>query len=400
MECSCVSFRCSPCAIVLLDRWRMKILLLTSEFDPFRGGIGTYARELAVAAVENGHEVHLVGPDYGKDNVDLDRSFPFKVTRYAGGAHTMRDLPAKVRLVRDLCKDNASYDVVHAVDWPFYIPLALSGFKGKVKCLVTFHGTEITYMRHWMRSAVLSLVGFWGEWVEYITNSRFTTSVLQKVFPQSASGITKTIGLGVRDSWRKGRVERGSARTKLGFPSEAFVLVSLGRVVKRKGHLILAQALSLLPQEVQERIHWVIVGPHTDQLFVQELQESFSQTAATVTLAGPLSEDDVKLRLSAADLFCLPGYWDDNGQVEGFGLAFLEAAAFGLPSLATNVGGIPDAVIDGETGILVEPKNPEAVAVELLSLYRDRSRLAQLAAAADKHAKLESWRKVAQLTYG
>jgi len=103
----------------------MNILLLTSEFTPAAGGIGTYAREIAAAAVRLGADVTVVAPDYADEGVArADRAAPFRTHRFRGGLHSMRDLPGKVRLARTLIAADG-HDVVHAVDWPFFLPLVV-----------------------------------------------------------------------------------------------------------------------------------------------------------------------------------------------------------------------------------------------------------------------------------
>jgi len=103
----------------------MNILMLSSEFAPATGGIGTYAREIAAAATAFGARVTVVAPDYGADSRADDAALPFEVARFSGGLHAMRDLPSKIRLARNRIR-RGNYDVVHAADWPFFISLALS----------------------------------------------------------------------------------------------------------------------------------------------------------------------------------------------------------------------------------------------------------------------------------
>src|SRR5512135_2474530 len=103
----------------------MKILLLTSEFWPVNGGIATYARETALAATRLGAKVTVVAPDYGIATHAEDRRLPYAVRRFSGGPHSRRDVPAKIALVRRILSDQEQ-DIVHAADWPFFIPLALA----------------------------------------------------------------------------------------------------------------------------------------------------------------------------------------------------------------------------------------------------------------------------------
>ena len=79
------------------------------------------------------------------------------------------------------------------------------------------------------------------------------------------------------------------------------------------------------------------------------------QSGVDVRLLGALPSEEIRDIYGAADMFCLTGLPESSGRVEGFGLVYLEAAAGGLPSIATAVGGVPDAVLADETGILVPP---------------------------------------------
>ena len=76
----------------------MNILMLTSEFAPATGGIGTYAREIAIAAVDLGARMTVLAPDYSRNSPADDESLPFNLRRFHGGLHSMRDLPSKIFL--------------------------------------------------------------------------------------------------------------------------------------------------------------------------------------------------------------------------------------------------------------------------------------------------------------
>jgi phosphatidylinositol alpha-1,6-mannosyltransferase len=90
---------------------------------------------------------------------------------------------------------------------------------------------------------------------------------------------------------------------------------------------------------------------------------------------------------------------DTSGRVEGFGLVYLEAAAGGLPCVATGIGGVPDAVVADDTGLLVPP-SVEPVAEGITQLASDSDRRSILAAGALAHARSLSWQRCAAETYG
>jgi len=377
----------------------MKLLLVTSEFDPFRGGIGTYTRELAVAASKLGHQVTVLAPDYGQDQAALDKTFDFEIVRYRGGVSSMRGLPARIMTLWSFSRKRPDFDCVHAVCWPFYIPLALSLYRSKVRCLLTFHGTEINLMAAPRRAALLNLVRFWEPWAEMIGNSRFTAALLARTFPEAKADLVKAVPLAVSPRWAEGRTPRPEARAALGIGDRDLLVVTLGRVVERKGHLVLAEAIAQLPPAIKDRVLWRIVGVGKDKAYLEALEQAVGALGEKAALTGPLSDVDLKLLLSAADLFCLPGYQDAAGEVEGFGLAYLEAGAFGVPSVGTDIGGVPDAVAHGVTGLLAPPRDVPALARALTEVLQDDALRRRLAKAAETHAVSATWLKVAQATY-
>jgi phosphatidylinositol alpha-1,6-mannosyltransferase len=378
----------------------VRIALITSEFVPFHGGIGTYARELATAAAVAGHAVTVLAPDYGRDCTGIDADFVFRVVRFSSGPAAMRSLPQRIAAAMRLL-ENAQFDIVHAVDWPFYIPLRIAaGRLNGGRALLTAHGSEIVYMKASRRRWMLGAIGFWRQgWVSWIANSLYTADLLCKTFPQVSANHVHAVPLALAESWRTAGTERGAARGALGVETDRFVMVSLGRVVPRKGHGVVASALALLPPEVSAQIDWWVIGPLLDAVHADRLKAATAALPSRTEWLGALPDLEVKLRLSAADLFCLPGYQDKGGKVEGFGLVFLEAGALGVPSVATRSGGIPEAVEDGITGLLVPERDEQAVAAAIERLVREPELRARLAAGAKAKADAARWSDVMHQTY-
>jgi glycosyltransferase involved in cell wall biosynthesis len=100
--------------------------------------------------------------------------------------------------------------------------------------------------------------------------------------------------------------------------------------------------------------------------------------------------DDAKWRLLRnADVFVMPSRVDPSVQHEGFGLAFIEAAAFGVPGIGSTGGGIPEAIIHGETGLLVPEDSVERLAAALIFLYRNPDKREAMATRATERARSE-----------
>jgi glycosyltransferase involved in cell wall biosynthesis len=378
-------------------RQQLRILLLTSEFAPIKGGIGTYAREIAAAASELGADVTVAAPDYGRDHAAEDHGLPFEVRRFAGGLHSMRALPAKIRLARQLIA-SGRHDVVHAADWPFFIPLALSRHLTTARTLMSVHGTEINETQTPLKRLAIRCSGAFGPRSEIAANSRYTGNLFRERFAVAAERI-HSIPLGVSDFWFGAAKDRAVTRAAYGIGPERVVMVTVARITRRKGHPAILAALSALPKKLCERITWLVIGPDGEADYVDELKRLVSSSGCDVHFLGPMTDEEIRDIYGAADLFCLTGVHDASGRVEGFGLVYLEAGASGLPSVATAIGGVPDAVVDGRSGLLVPPSVADiarAIA-EMAERVELRSRLA---AGAVAHARSLSWQRCAAETYG
>jgi glycosyltransferase involved in cell wall biosynthesis len=373
----------------------MKILLLTSEFAPQSGGIGTYAKEIAAAAWQLGAEIDVVAPDYGGPTDDSE--FPFKVSRFHGGLHSMRDLPAKIRLVHSKTL-RTHYDIVHAADWPFFIPVAMSRLQINDRILMTVHGTEINETQTPLKRLAIRCTGVFGPRVEVVANSGFTRDLFQERFPIESNQIN-AVPLGVSDFWFSPPTQRSRARWRYGIDSGRIAMVTVARLTRRKGFHLTLKALESLPDAIRNSITWLVVGPPGETEYVQEFREMVDESPCDVRLLGALQNEEIRDLYSAADFFCLTGVPDSSGRVEGFGLVYLEAAACGLPSIASAIGGVPDAVIDRSTGLLTPPQ-PSAVADAIARISLDDKLRADLASSAKLHAQEMSWRRCAAQTYG
>ena len=166
-------------------------------------------------------------------------------------------------------------------------------------------------------------------------------------------------------------------RAALQLPPLAPLAVSVGRHVPEKGYRHLIDAAARLEQ-TRPGVHWVLVGDGELRSEL-EAQSRRLDLASRVHFTG--SRSDVADLLALADVFVLPS------ESEGFGRVLVEAMAMARAIVATNVGGIPDIVLDGETGVLVEPANAVALAHAVRGLLDDPARAARLGAAGRRRAE-------------
>jgi glycosyltransferase involved in cell wall biosynthesis len=375
----------------------LNILLLTSEFAPAMGGIGTYAREIAAAASRLGAAVTVMAPDYAQATDNEDCLLPFEVVRFPGGLHSMRELPRKIMLARRGVRAGR-YDVVHAADWPFFIPLALARRHTPARILMTVHGTEINETQTPLKRMAIRGAGVFGPRTEIVANSRFTEMLFRERFAVSPGRIS-AVNLGVSEFWFDAKRKRREVRLAHRVPEDRVAMITVARITRRKGHHLTLAALARLPENLRKRITWLVIGPDGEADYVSELRQSAAQLACDIRFLGAQTDDEIRDLYAASDFFCLTGLPDASGRVEGFGLVYLEAAAAGLPSIATEVGGVPDAVLADDTGILVPP-SAERIAEAIAELASDRGLRAIFAAGASAHARALSWERCAATTYG
>jgi lipopolysaccharide/colanic/teichoic acid biosynthesis glycosyltransferase len=202
--------------------------------------------------------------------------------------------------------------------------------------------------------------------MEFLINQRVVSSKKIKVLGMGSIG---GVDLG---KFSFDAAMRINIRRRLAIPDEAIVAVFVGRICIDKGVFELFEAFSLV-QKNGVKLYLLVVGPD-EGCILGSLINQFPDVVKNVRVV-PFS-NSVQDYLSASDFLCLPSYR------EGFPVSILEAAAIGIPSIGSRIYGVSDAIKDGETGILVEPKNSSALSVAMTDLILNESLRARLGRAA------------------
>jgi glycosyltransferase involved in cell wall biosynthesis len=176
---------------------------------------------------------------------------------------------------------------------------------------------------------------------------------------------------------REGAASRAEARTRLGLPDDAYVVIGIGRLVPIKGFDLLVEALGELVTQVPEA-HVVLIGDGVERGALEARAAALGVTDR-LHILGTVT--DVVGLLPAADVLAAPS------RNEGMGRVLVEAMALGLPVVGTRVGGIGDVILDGECGLLVPPEDPAALAAALIDLGQDLGRRAKLGEGARPRAE-------------
>jgi phosphatidylinositol alpha-1,6-mannosyltransferase len=173
------------------------------------------------------------------------------------------------------------------------------------------------------------------------------------------------------------------------------VVLSVGRLVARKGHARVLRALAQIRDRVQP-FHYLIAGdgPEKQQILSLASELGLSQQ---VTLTGRVAEDQLADFYNLCDVFVLVNYVVD-GDLEGFGMVFVEANATGKPVIGGRSGGTAEAILHGQTGFLVDPESSDDIAHRLQALLQNEELSRRLGAAGRERVRLEfNWASRAQV---
>lgn len=165
------------------------------------------------------------------------------------------------------------------------------------------------------------------------------------------------------------------------------VCLSVANLVPFKGHDVLLRAAALL-QKAGTPLRLVLIGDGPLRRDLEALAGTLG-LSSQVTFAGRLGSEQVRVHLECADVFVLPAVVDAEGNRDGIPVALMEAMARGVPVVSTRVAGIPELVIDGQTGRLTAPGDPEALAAALSALLTSAPLRQSLISAARAHVEAE-----------
>jgi phosphatidylinositol alpha-1,6-mannosyltransferase len=178
--------------------------------------------------------------------------------------------------------------------------------------------------------------------------------------------------------------------------SERPTIVTVARIEERyKGHDMMVRALALVRARVPQ-VRWIVIGDGSLRAALEGLVRSYG-LADAVRFEGAVSDEQRDRWLRRADVLAMPSRLPAGGLAgEGFGIVYMEAAAFGKPVVAGRAGGALDAVVDGETGLLVDADDPIAVADALARLLQDRELASSLGRAGAQRAREFAWPRIVQ----
>jgi len=250
-----------------------------------------------------------------------------------------------------------------------YSAIVALAFKRRfgTRYLIWTHATEI--MDHWLSPLVRPAL-LHADLV--ITNSEFTRSYIESL------GVPNSRIVKIRPGTSCERLQPAAnpalLKARLGIPPGR-MLLTLGTLSKQhryKGQDMVIRALPRVLKSVPD-LAYVIAGKGSDGNYLRQLAREVG-VSEHVKLIGVVAEADVPLFYNCCDVFIMCSRHEHTRRrdlVEGFGIVFLEASAAGKPVIGGLSGGIPDAVCDGVTGLLVDPRDPSMIARPIIRLFME-----------------------------
>lgn len=367
-----------------------RLVIVTHEFAPFRGGAATYSEELATALQRAGRAVEVWAPDYGGRAAGDD--WPFPMVRLRSGG-SLRLWPM-LQFARQLAARRAQLEqaTVLLASVGAHLAFLVLAPLGLVKCRRVWsllHGSEVLlfernpFWRFWARR-------FYPRVHRVFTVSNFSKSLIEQSF---LSALAREIVIAPCAGSSAAAKSSVSARP----PDGKVRILTLARVHPRKGQLDTARALALLPVELREQVTYQ-VGGAGDAHYLREVEQACRAGGIAFAYLGEVRPDALAATYQQCDIYAMTSRTLPRS-VEGFGITYLDAGFHGKPVVGYRSGGAAEAVVDGETGLLVEEGQFQALANAIARLISDPDLRRRLGEGGRKHAARLSWDATARIVY-
>jgi phosphatidyl-myo-inositol dimannoside synthase len=359
-----------------------RVLVVTNDFPPRVGGVQQYVWNLTRALPAE--RVAVLAPNWPGWR-DHDREQPFAVHRWP--TEFLWPTPELGARVRSLARQHKADVVLFGHGFP--LPMLGPALDHLTPYVVLTHGAEVWLARTPGLAAAMRR-GLGGA-REVTAVSRSTARTIRRLLPSGAPLSVLYPGV---DERRFSPEASGAAVRERYRLADRPVVACVSRLVPRKGQDILIRAMPMVGRLVPDAVLLLAGGgPYRGALQGLAVQAP----RGSVVFAGEVSDEELPSYYAACDVFAMPCRSRWGGlEVEGFGIVFLEAAASGKPVVAGRSGGADEAVVDEETGLLVEGDEPKAVALAIARLLLDRAVAGRMGAAGRARVEGEfTWRRQA-----
>lgn len=373
----------------------MKLAFVTQDFPPALGGIQTYSYELSRRLAKKFDYFELFAPAHEGDDV-FDQQCDFPITRVPISdsllsAGLFFDFPALAF--------RKKFDVAFHAQWQTLLPSVVATGGGYPKKIFSAaHARELLFNPFGHHS-------FLGKRYQ-----KFEQKMLNNVdhfFPVShyTAGLLQDMGIPEQqmsvipngtDPGKFHPIDASALIHRLEIEDRK-VILTITRLVYRKGIDTVIRSMKQIIKQNPEVIY-LIAGGGEDEQRLKNLADEL-ELNSWIKFVGRVPDEELLLYYNACDVFVMPSKTAPPN-VEGFGIVFLEANACGKPVVGSNSGGIPDAIIDEETGRMVPEDNPDELADAILTFLNDRELAQEVGTRGRQRVVNElNWDEIAERLY-
>ena len=351
-----------------------RILCITNDFGPRAGGIETFVIGLIERAPFGSTIVYTSAqPDSEQyDRVWLEK---FGVEVIRDRSKILLPSPRVLAILKKLVRDRQIPRVFFGAAAPLGL-LSQGLRKAGVKRIVALtHGHEVWWSKVWPFSWAMRRIGRGVDVLTYL--GEFTRNAISRSLDTDDAKAMVRIAPGI-DTTHFAPVDATNLRKELEL-SDKKVIVSVGRLVHRKGQDTLVEALpTILAKVPNAHLLFVGVGPHLEYIHKRAIQLGVLNH---ISFVGRVKYQELPEFICVGDVFAMPSRSRLAGlEVEGLGIVYLEASACGLPVVGGKSGGAPDAILEGETGFAVDGLKPLEVAEAITTILEDPARARSMGA--------------------
>ena len=329
-------------------------LIITRNFPPEVGGM----QNLMWGLTNSLSKLNMVKvfADYHENHIEFDKKVSFSIERVKG-PKILRKY-RKSFLINDFIKQNTKINCLIADHWK-----SLENINTNKKKICLIHSKEINHKKgSWLNKRVLNVLNN----IEYVVaNSNFTKNLAIDLGVLSEKIIVINPGIDPvykvpQDLMKKAEDIFGAKKNRL---------ITVSRFDKRKNHEKVIMALRNL-KEIYPDIIYLCIGYGDEEENIKKLVEQLNLGNQVIFLKN-ISNDLKNALVASSNIFIMPSIIDKKS-VEGFGIAFVEAAQFGVPSIGGKDGGASDAIIHEKTGLICDGNSLEDISESVDALLKDR----------------------------
>jgi phosphatidylinositol alpha-1,6-mannosyltransferase len=340
------------------------VLFVTNDFGPRAGGIETFVNGL-IQRRPHGQTIVYTSAQDNSEQYDADWLANYGVRVIRDRAKILLPTPRVASELKKIIRKQGITTAAFGAAAP--LGLLSAGMKraGVLRTVALTHGHEVWWAKVFPFNLLLRRIGSTVDVLTYL--GEFTRKAISKGLSEKAQRAMVKIAPGI-DVEHFAPTDAAELRNSLGL-SDKKVIVSVGRLVHRKGQDYLIEAMPEILKSVPQA-HLLLVGEGPYREHLEKLAQK-RNLESSLTFIGRIQYKDLPMYLCAGDIFAMPSRSRLMGlEVEGLGIVYLEASSCGLPVIAGSSGGAPDAVVQNETGLVVngtDTKEIASAAVQLLT---------------------------------